>query len=183
MAYESNEDSSLRDKVIHISRHAKVVKGGRRFSFAALVVVGDGAGKVGIAKGKAKEVPDAIKKGFERAKREMRDVKLSGHTIPHEVMGHFGSGRVYMRPAAPGTGVIAGGATRAILEAVGVRDVFAKSHGTSNPANVAKATIEGLLRLRSRGDFESLRTAAPTPPAPPRPAAPIEGMPEDQPQG
>ncbi len=152
-----SEHSDLIDKVIHIARNAKVVKGGRRFSFSALVVVGDGAGRVGVAKGKAKEVPDAIKKGMERAKREMKEISIINGTIPHEVEGHFGSGWVMLRPAAPGTGVIAGGATRAILEAAGIRDVFAKSHGTSNPHNVVRATLDGLYRLRSRDVIEGRR--------------------------
>lgn len=153
------EDSGLIDKVIHISRNAKVVKGGRRFSFSALVVVGDGHGRVGVAKGKAKEVPDAIRKGMERAKREMKEVSLVGGTIPHEVTGHFGAGLVFLRPAAPGTGVIAGGAARAILEAAGVKDIFAKCHGTSNPHNVVRATMEGLSQLRSREMVNAVRQA------------------------
>lgn len=151
------ENSEFIDKVIHISRNAKVVKGGRRFSFSALVVVGDGNGKVGVAKGKAKEVPDAIKKGIERARREMKPVPVVGGTIPHEVLGHFGAGQVFLRPAAPGTGVIAGGAARAILEAAGVRDIFAKCHGTSNPHNVVRATMDGLNQLRSREEVEAQR--------------------------
>lgn len=152
--YDNNE---FIDKVIHISRNAKVVKGGRRFSFSALVVVGDGNGKVGIAKGKAKEVPDAIKKGIEKARREMRPVPVIDGTIPHEVNGHYGAGLVFMRPAAPGTGVIAGGAARAILEAAGVRDIFAKCHGTNNPHNVVRATMDGLHQLRSRDQVDAMR--------------------------
>ena len=160
---QHSENSEFIDKVIHISRNAKVVKGGRRFSFSALVVVGDGNGKVGVAKGKAKEVPDAIKKGIERARREMKPIPVVGGTIPHEVLGHFGAGQVFLRPASPGTGVIAGGAARAILEAAGVRDIFAKCHGTSNPHNVVRATMDGLNQLRSREEVEAQRRGDQTP--------------------
>lgn len=152
-----SEQSEFIDKVIHISRNAKVVKGGRRFSFSALVVVGDGKGRVGVAKGKAKEVPDAIRKGIERARREMRPVPMVGNTIPHEVHGHFGAGKVQLMPASEGTGVIAGGAARAILEAAGIKDIFAKCHGTNNPHNVVKATMDGLGKLRSRDYLHDLR--------------------------
>lgn len=157
MAYQQ-ENSEFIDKVIHISRNAKVVKGGRRFSFSALVVVGDGNGKVGVAKGKAKEVPDAIKKGIEKARREMRPIAVVDGTIPHEVHGHYGAGLVFMSPASPGTGVIAGGAARAILEAAGVRDIFAKCHGTNNPHNVVRATMDGLNQLRSREEVDAMRS-------------------------
>jgi len=152
-----HETGEIIEKVVYVNRSAKVVKGGRRFHFSALVVAGDRRGHVGWGFGKANEVADAIRKGTEQAKKAMVQVNLRGATIPHEVLGVFGGGRVLLRPASPGTGVIAGGGARAVIEAAGVRDVLTKSLGSSNAVNVVKATIDALLKLRPQSEIMRVR--------------------------
>lgn len=155
--FEKDEEEELMEKVVFINRCAKVVKGGRRFSFSALVVCGDQNGKVGYGFGKANEVADCIRKGSEMSKKAMVSVSLKDNTIPHEVIGEFGGGRVMLRPASPGTGIIAGGGVRAVVEAAGIKDVLAKSMGSNNHANVVKATLKALTSLRTREQIYKLR--------------------------
>ncbi|MEC8014306.1 MAG: 30S ribosomal protein S5 [Verrucomicrobiota bacterium] len=153
----SEEEVELFEKVVHINRCAKVVKGGRRFSFAALVVVGDQNGNVGFGYGKAQMVPDAIRKGTDQAKKAMKFVSISGDTIPHPVVGNYDGGKVLLRPARPGTGIIAGGGVRAVLEAAGVKNVLSKSLGSNNQLSVVSATMQGLCQLRTASQISETR--------------------------
>ncbi len=156
----ADNQSQFIEKIVHVARVAKVVKGGRRFSFSALVVIGDGSGRVGAGLGKAKEVPDAIRKGTDGARKSLRQIPLNNGTIPHDVTGEYGASTILLKPACQGTGVIAGGAVRAVLEAAGIHNILTKAIGTHNPHNVVKATLNALSQLKTREEHERIRRSS-----------------------
>ncbi len=157
MQRNDRQESEFKEKLVAVNRVTKVVKGGRNFRFSALIVIGDEKGRVGVGMGKAVEIPEAIRKGVEDAKKHLVNVPIVGTTIPHEVIGKFGTGKVVLMPAPAGSGVIAGGPARAVIESCGIRDIVTKSYGTNNPTNVVKATIEGLKQLKTIEDVAKLR--------------------------